>query len=181
MSHADQKIFCAKIKNRFPEFFNKVRVLDIGSLDINGNNRVYFDESDYIGIDLGKGRNVDMVCKAHEFPVTQEKFDVVISTECFEHDMFLEKTILHVTKLLRSGGLFLFTCATGKRREHGTINTSRYDSPFTFDMKDGWESYYKNVSEEMIRNIIDVDNTFITHEFNIARGGTDLQFWGILN
>jgi len=179
MSHKEQKDFCLKVKSAFPKLFDNVKVLDIGSLDINGNNRDYFSNSDYIGIDLGKGKNVDLVCKAHDFPIPEKKFDVVISTECFEHDMYLSKTIGRVIEILRSGGLFIFTCATEGRKEHGTINSSRYDSPFTFDMKNGWEKYYKNVTEEMIRQIIHVDKVFSRYKFSVVQKRGDLQFWGI--
>ena len=37
-------------------------VLDIGSLDVNGNNRCHFIEPrEYVGVDVGPGANVDVV------------------------------------------------------------------------------------------------------------------------
>lgn len=49
-------------------------------------------------------------------------------------------------KRLRPGGLFLFTCASEGRPEHGTKATSPQDSPFT-------TNYYKNLTEADIRSI----------------------------
>ena len=37
MSHKEQQDFFESVKNKFPQHFTDVRVLDIGSLDINGN------------------------------------------------------------------------------------------------------------------------------------------------
>lgn len=47
MAHIEQVEFCKKIKNKFlNHFFNK-KVLDIGSLDINGNNKNYIINLEY--------------------------------------------------------------------------------------------------------------------------------------
>ena len=60
-------------------------VLDIGSLDINGNNQYLFEDCQYTGIDVGVGKNVDIVSKAHELKMPSGTYDTIISTECFEH------------------------------------------------------------------------------------------------
>lgn len=44
MAHAQQKIFCLSIKQKLPEYFKIKFVLDIGSLDINGNNHAARDD-----------------------------------------------------------------------------------------------------------------------------------------
>ena len=145
MAHQEQINFCKSVKEFMPDFFKGVSVLDIGSLDINGNNRYLFDNYDYTGIDIGEGKNVDIVCKGHEFkPNGGHQFDVVISTECFEHDKYWRETVRNVIdNLLKSGGLFIFTCATTGRPEHGTKRTSPSDSPFTSKAED-CEDYYMN-------------------------------------
>jgi hypothetical protein len=86
MAHPEQRNFCEKVLNKFPEYFKNKRVLDVGSFDVNGNNRFLFTDCEYIGIDVGAGTNVDIVCKTHELDLGT--YDVIISTECFEHDMF---------------------------------------------------------------------------------------------
>ena len=55
MAHQEQINFCKSVKEFMPDFFKGVSVLDIGSLDINGNNRYLFDNYDYTGIDIGEG------------------------------------------------------------------------------------------------------------------------------
>lgn len=41
MSHQSQIDFVAGVKNRFPDYFTDKKVLEIGSLDINGSIRTF--------------------------------------------------------------------------------------------------------------------------------------------
>lgn len=176
MAHKEQQDFIASVRDRFPEKFKGVRVLDIGSLDINGNNRFAFEDYEYIGLDIGEGSNVDIVCRGHEFK-DDKGFDVVISTECFEHDEFWNLTIQNATNLTKSNGVFLFSCATTGRPEHGTRRTSPKDSPFTSQIEN---DYYMNLTEADVRTAIDVDKYFSEYEFFArAEHPNDLYFWGV--
>jgi hypothetical protein len=168
------------VKEMFPEYFRNVDVCDIGSLDINGNNHFLFEKYTYIGVDVGRGKNVNIVSKGHEFvPPNGFKFDVVISTECFEHDMYWDKTILNVCEnLLDENGLFLFSCATTGRHEHGTRRTSPVDSPFTAET-DSWSDYYMNLTAEDVKSKIDLDKYFKIYHFYTNDETHDLYFWGI--
>lgn len=178
MAHREQKQFCQKIKNNFPEYFKNKKVLDVGSLDINGNNKILFDNCEYIGIDIGEGRNVDIVSKGHEYMAPDSEYEVIISTECFEHDMFYDKTILNCLRMLKSGGMLLFTCATEGRAEHGTRRTSPQDAPLL--MQDiEWSDYYKNLTETDIRNIINIEEKFSQFAFEVNKFSYDLYFYGI--
>src|SRR5689334_17960490 len=61
-----------------------VAVLDIGGRHINGSCRDLFPNADYTSLDLYEGPGVDVVADA----VTWEpdrRYDIVISTEMFEH------------------------------------------------------------------------------------------------
>lgn len=171
MAHAAQIWFCENVKKQFPQYFKNVSVLDIGSLDICGNNRYLFENYTYIGLDLGPGPNVDVISKAHLYK-SDKLFDVVISTECFEHDEFYDLTIKNMYKLLRPGGLFTFTCAAPGRPEHGTFTNSSHSSPFT-------HHYYKNLSEEDIKKVINVDNLFSEYNFFQRDDIFDLYFYGV--
>ena len=115
MAHRQQQEYCSKVKIKYPSFFQGVKVLDVGSLDINGSNRSLFERCDYLGIDVGKGNNVDLVSVGHEFEGPDEYYDTIISTEVFEHDMHYEKTIKNIMRMLKPGGLFVFTCASTVR------------------------------------------------------------------
>jgi SAM-dependent methyltransferase len=176
MSHPAEQNFVKSVREKFPQYFTNTRVLDIGSLDINGNNRFIFDGNyKYVGVDIGLGNNVDIVCRAHEF-IDYVGFDTIISTECFEHDEFLNKTLPNIVKLLKSNGLFLFTCATTGRHEHGTQKFETYSSPFTSQLE---SDYYKNVTVDDVKQILDVESIFSKHEFIVNDPDHDLYFWGI--
>jgi len=176
MAHVEQQEFCLKIKSLFPEFFKNVTVLDVGSLDINGSNRYLFENCHYSGIDIGSGPNVDFVSKAHEFSMPNDYYDVIISTECFEHDMYYDQSIKNIVRMLKSGGLFLFTCATTGRPVHGTSFTNPQDAPL---LTGEWSNYYKNLNESDIRAVIDVENIFTTFAFEVNDISHDLYFYGI--
>ena len=62
MSHKEQLKFIGTMKQSFPERFTGGRVLEIGSLDINGSTRSFFSDGDYLGIDVAPGAGVDLVC-----------------------------------------------------------------------------------------------------------------------
>lgn len=179
MAHPEQKAFCEKVKSLRPEFFEYKRVLDVGSLDINGNNRFLFTSCSHIGIDIGPGPNVDVVAVAHEYNEPDESFDVIISTECFEHDMHYAKSIQNIMRLLAKGGMFIFTCATTGRPEHGT---RRSDAGVNAPLLAGhgeWSDYYKNLTEQDIREVLDVDAVFSEYYFEVNEQACDLYFYGI--
>ena len=174
MAHPEQIEFCKKVMSQFN--LSNSRVYDFGSLDINGNNRYLFKSgvgvgAEYTGIDIGEGSNVDVVCPAHLFK-PPKKADIVISTEMLEHDRHWAESIKNMLYCLSSGGLFIMTCATEGRLEHGTINSNDSgSSPFTTD-------YYRNIGKEEFEKEVGLDN-FKTYETTINIVHKDLQFWGI--
>jgi hypothetical protein len=87
MAHPEQFNFFTKVKEQFPDHFRDVSVVEMGSLNINGTVRVLFENpKNYVGIDLGEGTDVDIVCRGEEYDAPNESFDVAISAECFEHN-----------------------------------------------------------------------------------------------
>lgn len=170
MSHQQQMEFVANVKAKFPEFFTGQKVLEIGSLNINGSVRPFFEGSaQYIGCDLGEGPGVDIVSLGHELPYEDGSFDVVISCECFEHDQHWEKTFKKMIDLTREDGLVIFSCATIGRAEHGTSRTSPADAPFTND-------YYRNLEEKDFEGF---KSFFKSHAFSECQSPRDLYFWGL--
>lgn len=175
MAHKEQQDFCEYVKSLFPDRFSSKLVLDIGSLDINGSIKHLFTNCEYIGVDVGEGRNVDIISKGHLYH-SDRQFDVVSSTECFEHDEFYGLTIHNMYRLLKPGGLFFFTCASEGRPEHGTRNTTPENAPYIAELSD----YYKNVTEKDIREIINIDELFYKYEFQSRNYfPQDLYFWGL--
>jgi len=179
MAHKEQKDYFLNVKNKFPKYFNNMKVLDVGSYDVNGNNRYLFEGCQYIGLDMAPGRNVDVVQIAHLYNAPENSFDIIISNDCFEHDMYYDKTLKNIVRLLKSGGMFLFTCKTTGGGEHGTIRSDGgFSSPLTKNIL-GWCDYYKNICERDIRDVIDIDEIFINYEFTILNEVYDLRFYGI--
>lgn len=177
MAHLGQQNFCRWVKKIIPSYFENVSVCDIGSLDINGNNHYLFSNYTYVGVDVAEGKNVSMVSYGHEFK-TEKPFDVVISTECLEHDRYWKDTLKNISSnLLRSGGLFVMTCATTGRPEHGTRRTTPQDSPLTVAMNNEWMDYYKNLTEQDFREALNIEEIFYDHLFRVE--GCDLHFYGI--
>jgi hypothetical protein len=179
MAHDLQRNFLERVKNKYPKYFTDVKILDIGSLDINGNNRFVFSYPFYyIGLDLGPGPNVDIICPGHLYD-SGFLFDVTVSTECFEHDMYYARTLKNMIELTRPNGLVLFTCASTGRPEHGTLRSNPHDAPLLLGVDEKWANYYKNLTEDDIRAVIDVNNTFIDFNFEYEPNSHDLYFWGI--
>ena len=153
-----------------------MRVLDVGSLDVNGNNKHFFPGCTYIGIDIGEGNNVDVVSRAHEYK-PDEKFDIVISTECFEHDEYWERSIENImVNLLKPVGFFIFTCATHGRPEHGTRRSAPDAAPFIGD-------YYRNLGEDDITSLRiagrQFTDYFSMYKFETRQNPADLYFLGL--
>lgn len=173
MAHKQQQQFITLTKSLYPTYFKNVRVLDVGSLDINGSARQFFDDPYYyVGLDLGIGKNVDIVCPGHlykDFP-----FDIVFSGECLEHDRYWKETLLNMYDLLKPGGMLLFTCASTGRAEHGTLRTTPENSPFTSDT-----NYYQNLTEEDIRSVFNPELEFSEFLFKYNPETYDLYFYGI--
>ena len=147
MAHPAQFNFCSHVKNMLPDFFKASKVLEAGSLNINGTIRTLFDLCDYTGIDIGPGPCVDFVAKAHEYDGPSDYFDVVCSCEMFEHDPHWEKSFNNMVRLCKTNGLVLFSCATTGRAKHGTLYCEPHSSPNTVDL--GWE-YYRNLTEKFL-------------------------------
>ena len=77
MAHDYQLEFVEYVKDNNEDFFSNKRVLEVGSLNINGTVRDLFNDCNYIGIDVGEGNGVDVVCSGHEYD-TSDDFDVTL-------------------------------------------------------------------------------------------------------
>ncbi len=162
-----------------PESFINKNVLDVGSGDINGNNRFLFENCQYAGNDVFAAPNVTIVSKTSQLQFPDESFDTIVSTECFEHDPEYEQSLKTIVRMLKPGGLFAFTCASTGRGEHGTRRTSPYDSYGTIGNVEGWTDYYKNITYHDVTKAINVPATFKYFRAYYNAYSCDLYFWGI--
>lgn len=172
MAHKEQNDFFLSVKQRFPEMFSDVSVLEIGSLNINGSVRDLFNASLYIGVDLEEGPSVDVVGQGQELSYDDNFFDVAISAECFEHNPYWLETFLNMCRM--SSKFVMFTCASEGRLEHGTTRSAPECSPFTLQ----WD-YYKNLNQEDFTSHINFDEIFSQYEFSYNSQSYDLYFWGL--
>jgi len=171
--HPESWQFIDHVRWEHREFFTGKKVLEVGSLDINGSVRQFFDNCDYEGIDIAEGKGVDRVVLAHQF-FRDEAYDVVISSEMLEHDQFWFSSLKQMYRNLKPGGLMIITCAGPNRPEHGTARTNdAYSSPFTAE-----SNYYQNLTVEDFQKAIPLD-LFADAELMYARKGEDLYFRGI--
>ena len=81
MAHKEQKNYLEKVKKKFPEAFKNNKVLDIGSFDVNGNEEPWFEDCEFIGLDIGPGKGVDVVCPANEYDAPDNSFDTINSSK----------------------------------------------------------------------------------------------------
>ena len=127
-----------------------------------------------MGLDVWPGANVHIVSVAHEYD-TDELFDVVLSTNALEHDMYWQKTLTKMFDLLKPGGLMFFSVANSWT-EHGTRRTSPTDSGTAMIDEPSWNNYYRNLQE------LDIETALAPMKFsksNISTFEKDLRFWGI--
>jgi|AntAceMinimDraft_13_1070369.scaffolds.fasta_scaffold46178_1 SAM-dependent methyltransferase len=151
MAHTDQIQFFKLVIDRFPNAFSE-KVIDIGSNDINGGPHRYVNASEYIGVDLGPGENVDLVSKGEDVDYATGYFDVSMSSECFEHAPTWRAILINMIRMTRPGGLIVFSCATTGRPEHGTTRTDGgFAAPLA--VSEGQE-YYANVTPRQVRDVI---------------------------
>lgn len=176
MAHKEQFEFVTKLRSNFAYYFAGKKVLEIGSLNINGSVRDFFIQCDYTGVDIGPGKDVDVVSLGHEFIMPDNTYDTVLSTECFEHNPYWVETFDNMIRMTKNSGLVFFTCATEGRPEHGTAKTDIFSSPLTVEK--GWD-YYKNLTEQDFREKFNLDEEFNYYGFEVDNRNYDLYFFGI--
>jgi SAM-dependent methyltransferase len=173
MAHPEQDCFVTLVKEISPQYFQNTKVLEIGSADLNGSIRKFFHGCEYIGLDLGPYNGVDIICPGEKYDAPDESFDVVASTECFEHTGSWADIFSNMYRMCKKGGLIFFTCASHGRAEHGTLRTDPQASPFT------GHNYYRNLNESDFRELFNINDMFIAHRFEYNPRPRDLYFWGI--
>jgi SAM-dependent methyltransferase len=175
MAHPAQLEFVGLLSEALKPYFRRSRVLEVGSLDVNGSIRGLFTDCDYSGLDVAPGKGVDVVCEGHKYDAADGSFDTVISCEAMEHNPYWEGTFRNMVRLCRPGGVVIMTCATIGRPEHGTARGDADSSPLTVGL--GW-NYYRNLTPKYFERTIDLNSAFSFHRFWINWSHFDLLFLG---
>lgn len=95
----------------------KDKILDVGSLDVNGSVKDLFN--DYTGVDMRQGKNVDVQAKANSLPFKDDLFDNVLCLEMLEHDDCFWESIPEMVRVLKPGGMFAITTRGINFPKHG--------------------------------------------------------------
>jgi len=167
--HNAVKSFLKEVRQEFPHKFRNRSVLEVGSHSLNGSPRKYWRFCRWTGVDISKGKGVDIVGKFSEIQF-DKWYQVVVSTEMLEHDNEWDISLKKMYDLLQPGGLMIITCAGPHRIEHGTTRTTPQWSPDTTD-------FYRNISIEDFKSVLP-ESMFENYVLMYARGQNDLQFYG---
>ncbi|MBS0304613.1 MAG: class I SAM-dependent methyltransferase [Proteobacteria bacterium] len=176
MAHPQQAEYFGSVRDAYPGFFRGVRVLEVGSLDINGSLRPLFEGCEYTGADLQLGPGVDLACPGQLLEFPSGHFDTVVSAECLEHNPFWRETLANMLRMTRPGGLVLVSCATTGRKEHGTTRTNPDASPFTVAAR--WD-YYRNLRARDVERGVHLPGWLADWRFWTNYVSRDLYFAGL--
>lgn len=105
-----------------PEDVAFKRVLEVGSMDVNGSVRPHVEArgpASYTGIDMRPGRGVDLVMDAAALPGELGQQDIVISTEMLEHAADWQAAARGMISALAPGGVLVLTTRSEGFPLHG--------------------------------------------------------------
>ena len=176
MAHPSQLNF-AKLasENLFRGNWNGRNILEVGSADVNGSIRPFFQGSNYIGVDISPGKGVDVVGYGDKIDFGDLNFDLTIPCECFEHNPEWVETFLNMYRMTKENGFLVFSCASRGRPEHGTTRTTPINSPGTQSV--GWD-YYCNLNKKDFEKHFNLNSLFSWHFFCYNSKSKDLYFIG---
>lgn len=95
---------------KFLETHSKLKstMLDVGSLSTQPGAHIkdiaLKYNMDYLGVDMRKGDNVDIILNGHDLSTIDRQYDLVVSFDTFEHDDAFWLTLEEMKKVLKPGG-----------------------------------------------------------------------------
>ena len=108
----------------------RIKVLDVGSYDVNGSYKHLFPEDsfEYYGLDMEKGPNVDIVMETPYIwsNIETDFFDVVISGQAFEHIEFFWITMGEMARVLKKEGLICIIAPNGFYQHRYPVDCYRF-------------------------------------------------------
>ena len=117
--HYTNKLFWEHCRRIYPTYFkDPSKVVEFGSLNINGSIRDHFSCADYIGLDWRQGPGVDLICLAHKAPFAPESVDTVVSASMLEHDPYWEKSLSKIAEVMRPNGFMGVTWGAALNNPH---------------------------------------------------------------
>lgn len=104
-----------------------VRVLEVGSYNVNGSARPLFDRTEYLGVDIRPGPGVDHVVMSGErywgppflhLDPPRDVIDLVLCLEMLEHDERPWRSIENMAEVLRPLGELVVTARGFRYGQH---------------------------------------------------------------
>lgn len=109
---------------------DSLRILDLGSQDINGSYRQLFAQLrwTYEGVDMNPGNNVNIVLRDpyHWREVRSNSYDVLVSGQAFEHIEYFWITMLEIARILKPGGLCCLVAPSGGPEHRYPVDCWRF-------------------------------------------------------
>ena len=151
-----QKTYLNSLKSK-----NLIKVAEIGSYNYNsGIKKNILNELEYIGVDIQKGPNVDIVLNnPYKFPFEDNSIDFIISISVFEHTEFFWLTYLEILRVLKPDGLFFLNApSNGKYHRYSTDNWRFYpDSSISLAKWGKKNNYNPQVLEHYTNQVMGLD------------------------
>lgn len=100
---------------QYSPFDKSKRLLEIGSWIAPGQEEIICRRTiaplvgEYIGLDMTDGPGVDVVANAKAMPFPDNHFDIIISTDCYEHVDWPREVTHEAFRVLKPGGIFYLT------------------------------------------------------------------------
>jgi cephalosporin hydroxylase len=116
--HHSAYVNAEKFAKKYIPNLEGIKILDVGSYDVNGTMKPIFERAQYVGLDMEAGPNVDVVGVSHDIPFGKDEFDVVISSSCFEHDDMFWISFQEMCRVLKPGG-YMYIQAPSNGPYHG--------------------------------------------------------------
>ena len=112
---------------------SSIKVLDIGSYDVNGSYKdlfKYINNVEYTGLDATKGPNVDIVpADPYKWKeIKNNTYDFIISGNAFEHIEYPWLTIKEISRVLKPGGIVCILVPFYIREHKYPVDCYRYYS-----------------------------------------------------
>ena len=136
---------------------NKGSVLDVGSLNVNGEVRQFFPETKFTGIDMRDGPGVELIIRGNQIKdwFLHETQDAVLCLNTLEHDDRFWETLEQMKDVLEVGGYMIIITPT--------INFPIHDHP-----ADYWrftEQAYRDILFEGFK-ILELEHQFTKTDDN---------------
>ena len=103
------------VAKQYSPFNKNQKLLEIGSWIAPGQEAIICRNTigplvgEYIGVDMQDGNGVDVISDAKHMPFPDNSFDVIISTDCYEHVDWPREVTREAFRVMKPGGVFYLT------------------------------------------------------------------------